>query len=283
MLGIVLALIGFMLYSVGDIGFKFAGQTLNIYQTAFYAQAIGLSLLLVYSVITGKTLKTSKIKLHITRAACIAAPYFAAVYAFQHKSLAESYVFFYMSPFFTGLFAAYILKERFTKQQFLAVLTGFIGVLIILRPGFISFDWIGFAIILSSIFYSYASVITRRDGVGESELVFSFYTTLGVFIITIIPFVLNPVWITQDLILPITLAGACEATATGLVALACVKARAITVQKLGYTALIWAFLWGWLFFDDILVDIWTFTGGVIIISSGIYMIYRENKYSKNIT
>ncbi len=282
MIGIIMALTGFMFYSIGDVGFKYVGQYLSLYQMAFYAQVFGLIGLLIYAVIGRKTLKTKKIKLHVIRAVFIAIPYFVALFAFQHKSLAESYIFFYMAPFFTGVLASYILKERFTKHQFLAVLTGFIGVLIILRPGFIEIDWIGIAIILSSLAYAYASVITRRDGAGESEFVLSFYTTLGIFIVSIIPFWLNPIIPPQNLLFPIGVAGLFEAAATGLVAIACVKTRAVTVQKLGYFSLIFAFIFGWVFFDDILVDLWTFIGASIIISSGLYMIYREHQYSQNL-
>lgn len=279
MTGVILAATGFMLYAIGDVGFKYAGQSINVFQIAFYAQIFGIMLLLLYALLTGKTLKTKKIKLHAIRAICIIIPYFVALYAFQHKSLAESYVFFYMAPFFTGLFAHYILKERFTKHQFAAVTAGFIGVLIILRPGLINIDWIGLAIIFSSICYAYATVITRRYGEGESELVLSLYTTIAIFLASIIPFMMHPITLPLEIVPAVLVAGTFEATATGLVSLACVKARAVTVQKLGYTGLVWAFIFGWFFFQDFLFDFWTGVGAIIIISSGIYMIYRENLYS----
>lgn len=280
MFGVILAVTGFLCYAIGDVGFKYAGQHINTYQIAFYAQFVGLLVLLLYAFIARKSLKTKKIKLHVIRAICIAIPYYVAVYAFQHKSLAECYIFFYMSPFFTGILAALILKEAFSKHQIIAVIMGFIGVCTILRPGFISIDWIAIAIIFSSLCYSYASVITRRDGEGESELVFSFYVMFGIFLLSIIPFTLNPIIPEKSLYLSLGVAGSFEAIATGLIALASVKTRAVTVQKLGYTGLLWVFLFGWIFFNDVLVDTWTFIGATIIISSGLYMIYREHQFSR---
>ena len=282
MLGVILGLTGFLFYAIGDVGFKNAGQYINVYQTAFYAQILGVILLLFYAFFSKKTLKTKKIKLHIMRAIFIAIPYFVAIYAFQHKSIAEAYIFFCMAPFFTGVFSNVLLKEYFTRQQFIAVFFGFLGVAIILRPGFIEIDWIAIAIILSSLSYAYISVITRRDGEGESELAFSFYVTLGILILSIIPFSLNPAVPPSNIYLSLMAAGSFEAMATGLIAIAYLKTRAVTVQKLGYTGLIWSYLLGWVFFDDALIDKWTIIGAIIIVSSGLYMIYRENKYANKI-
>ncbi|MEM6811949.1 MAG: DMT family transporter [Pseudomonadota bacterium] len=280
MIGVLLAATGFLFYAIGDIGFKNAVMQLTVYQVAFYAQAIGLIFLVAYSVFSKKSLKTKKVKLHVMRAIFIAVPYFIAIYAFQHKSLAEAYIFFSLAPFFTGIFASILLKEHFTKHQFFAVLTGFIGVTIILRPGFVEIDWIAVAIIIASISYAYISVVTRRDGEGESELVLSFYVTLGIFLLSIIPFLFDPVIPPSNLYLSLVVAGSFEAVATGLVSLAYLKTRAVTIQKLGYTGLVWAYFLGWIFFDDYLIDGWTLTGAVIIVSSGLYMIYREHRFSQ---
>jgi len=236
-----------------------------------------------YALFSRKSLRTKKVKLHAMRAIFVAIPYFVAIHAFQHKSIAEAYIFFSLAPFFTGIFASLLLKEHFTKHQFFAVLFGFIGVAIILRPGFIEIDWIAIGIILASGCYAYISVITRRDGEGESELVLSFYVTLGIFVFSILPFLLNPIAPPHNLYLSLGVAGSFEAMATGLVSIAYLKTRAVTIQKLGYTGLVWAYFLGWFFFDDFLIDRWTLIGAIIIVSSGLYMIYREHRYAQKTT
>lgn len=274
--GVVLAIVAYFCYTIADSSLKFAGQNLEFYQIAFFTQAIGVVLLLCFAFITKQSLKTHHLKYQIYRSVAYAICYGIIIYAFRHKSLAETYTLFYINPLMVGLFSWLMLGQPIGKHRIGAIIAGFIGVLIILRPGFITFDWISAGVLLAATLFAYGNVLIKKIGESEPILSFTFYTTATIFLIYAIPFSFNPVWPDVNQFGFLTAAGLFETFATGILAIAFLKTHAVTISKLLYTSLIWALLWGWLFFDDILVDIWTGIGAVIIISSGMYMIYREH-------
>ncbi len=185
-----------------------------------------------------------------------------------------------MCPFFTAIFSAYILKEKIGKHRFISIIIGFCGVLIILRPGLMTVDFASIGVLIASACFAYANVLTRKIGDDEPKIAFTFYTTGFIFVANAIPFMFNPVLPEGLNLAALAANGIIESICTALLALAYLKAHAVTVTKMMYTSIIWAILWGYLFFDDKLGDIWTIVGAITIISSGLYMIYRESKAQK---
>jgi len=280
MLGVILAIIAYTCYTIADAALKFAGQTdITFYQIAFYTQGIGVLALVIFALITKRSLKTYHLKLQFYRSVAYAICYAIIIYAFQHKSLIDTYTLFYIAPFMTGIFSWFVLQEPIGRHRILAITMGFIGVVIILRPGFIEFDWLSIAIIIAASLFAYANVLTRKIGDTEPILSFTFYTTGTIFLINAIPMAFNFIVPDFTTFKYLATAGLVETFATGLIALAYLKTHAVTVSKLIYISVIWGLLWGWLFFDDVFMDQWTFIGATIIIGSGLYMIYREHKAS----
>ncbi|MEM6782024.1 MAG: DMT family transporter, partial [Pseudomonadota bacterium] len=280
LIGVFLAVLGYFCYTVADTGLKFAGQDMEFYQIAFFTQGIGIALLVAFALATKRSLKTYHLKYQILRSIAYAICYGIVIVAFQYKSLAEVYTLFYINPFMAAILSWIILKEPIGKHRLMAVIVGFIGVLIILRPGMIAFDWISICTLVASTLFAYGNVLIKKIGDTEPILSFTFYTTGAIFLMYAIPFALNPAWPDLEQFGFLAISGGFETFATGILAIAYLKTHAVTISKLIYTSLIWAFLWGWLFFDDVLVDIWTGIGATFIIGSGLYMIYREQKHMK---
>lgn len=280
MIGVLYAIIAYTCYTIADAALKFAGQEdIAVYQIAFYTQGIGVTALVLFALATKRSLKTYHLKLQFYRSVAYAICYAIIIYAFQHKSLIDTYTLFYIAPFMTGIFSWLILNEPIGKHRISAIILGFIGVLVILRPGIIEFDWLSLGILIAASLFAYANVLTRKIGESEPILSFTFYTTGMIFL-------MNAVLVAFDFKIPdartfgfLATAGIVETFATGLIALAYLKTHAVTVSKLIYISVIWALVWGWLFFGDIFMDFWTFIGAIIIIGSGLYMIYREHKAS----
>jgi len=284
MLGVLYAVIAYTCYTIADVSLKFAGQAdLNFYQIAFYTQGIGVIALVLFAIATKRSLKTYHLKLQFYRSVAYAICYAIIIYAFKHKSLIDTYTLFYIAPFMTAIFSWIILKEKIGKHRFFAIVMGFTGVLIILRPGFIELDWLSVGILIASSLFAYANVLTRKIGESEPILSFTFYTTGMIFLMNAVPMAFNFAIPSIETMKFLATAGIVETFATGLVAIAYLKTHAVTVSKLIYISVVWALLWGWLFFDDILMDFWTFIGAIVIISSGLYMIYREHKSTKMLT
>ncbi len=278
MLGVIYALIGYTCYTIADTFLKLLGQSdLEIYHIAFYTQGIGVVALVLFAFVTKRSLKTYHFKLQFYRSVAYAFCYATIIYAFRHKSLIDTYTLFYIAPFMTAIFSWVILKEKIGKHRLLAIILGFTGVLIILRPGIVQFDWLSVAILLAASAFAYANVLTRKIGESEPILSFTFYTTGMIFLINAVPVMFNFTVPSLPELKFLAAAGLVETFATGLVALAYLKTHAVTISKLIYVSVIWALVWGWLFFDDIFMDFWTFIGAIVIIGSGLYMIYREHK------
>ena len=171
-----------------------------------------------------------------------------------------------------------ILKEKIGIHRLTSILVGFIGVIIILRPDKLELDWISLGVLVASACFAFGNVLTRKIGDSEPKLAFTLYTTAFILLANAIPFAFNPAIPTGMNLAALAANGAIESFGTAILAIAYLKAHAVTVTKMMYTSIIWAFIWGYLIFGDVLVDINTFIGGAIIILSGIYMIYREKKH-----
>jgi len=277
MIGVLLALLGFTSYAIADATLKYAGQSLSFYHVAFFTQGFGLLFVALYAMISRRSLKTYHPRLQLYRAIAFTLCYYLIIYAFQHKSLAEVYTLFYVNPFLVAILSAILLKEKVGKHRLTSIFVGFIGVLIILRPGVLAFDIISLSILVSSTAFAYANVLTRKIGKSEPILSFTFYTTGFIFIVSAVFFVFNPTLPQNTTTLfSLMLSGGTETFGTAILAIAFMKTNAVTISKLMYSSIIWAFLFGYLLFGDVLVDGWTMVGGTIIILSGLYMIYREN-------
>jgi len=281
MVGVLLALFAFTSYSIADAALKYAGQSLAFYQIAFFTQAFGLIFVALYALVSGRSLKTYHPKLQLYRGIAFTLCYYLIIYAFQHKSLAEVYTLFYINPFLVAIFSVIILKEKIGKHRLASIAIGFIGVLIILRPGVLAFDVISLGVLIASTAFAYANVLTRKIGESEPILSFTFYTTGFIFLVSASFFVFNPALPQNTTTLfSLSLAGGAETFGTAILAIAFIKTNAVTISKLMYSSIIWAFLFGYLLFGDVLVDGWTIFGGGIIILSGLYMVYREKLASE---
>ena len=214
--------------------------------------------------------------LQITRALLLLAEIGVAVFAFRHLPLAEISAISGSGPIITMAMSALILREVISVRQWLIVVFGFVGICIIVKPGFASFNpWILIPL-LGTVLWGLYQVLTRLvsqyDGAERTTL---FTGTIGFVILCILlPFYWLPVdmnWLGKFCVLAILgVAG----HSTLIKALA--AAPASLLQPFSYVNIVWAVLFGWLFFNTI-PEITTFVGSAIIIFSGIYMFKLKQK------
>jgi drug/metabolite transporter (DMT)-like permease len=190
--------------------------------------------------------------------------------------LATASTIMFLSPIFVTILAIPLLGELVGVRRWVGVLIGFMGALIIVRPGSINFD-IGLLYLLAAaLSHAFYQIATRRVRVYDHALTSLLYTGLVGAIVTsiIVPFYWESVtplhWF---LFAFLGLAGSvghlCFIRAFSL-------APASIVAPLSYTALIWATVSGYVIFGD-LPDRWVIFGGLLIISSGLYIFYREKR------
>ena len=182
-------------------------------------------------------------------------------------------------PLIVLALAVPILKERVGHRRWFAVILGFLGVLIILRPGFGNWQPILFLPLLGAFGFAVYLVLTRMaakfDTIGTS----AFYTGLvGLSVLTIF---LPLEWKTPTIeewgwLLLASVLGLCGHIS---VIKALSMAEASVLQPFFYVVLVWATFLGFIIFDDI-PDFITIIGACIIVGSGLYAWYRE-RVNKN--
>ncbi len=235
-------------------------------------------------------LRTRHWKLLIARGLILLVSYTTYYMAFPVLPLAEAVALFFTSPIFVTLLAAVFLREKVTLKSWAAVITGFVGVIIILRPGTGLFEPAALLSLLSAAAYALSMVLARRYSSDESTTVMAFYVN-GVYLVAagLVALVFQSLgltasvhpsldflvraWAMPDLkdLLLMGLCGVIAALGMTLLTHAYRLARANVVTVFEYTGMLWVPLWGFLFFAEV-PKFTTVIGTIIIIAAGIFAV-----------
>jgi drug/metabolite transporter (DMT)-like permease len=203
-------------------------------------------------------------------------PFFAAL---QYLPLADATVVFFSSSFILTAISAIVLKERVGIHRWSAVVIGFGGVVIAMNPAGDSDYWAYLLVLCAALAYAGIQIsgkqLMKQDSV--ISLVFSFNLMIGLASSAILPWVWVSIsWSVLGVVLLMALLAVC-----GHIALTAAfgKAQVSAIAPFEYTSLIWIVLLGYLLFQDIpSQQVWL--GAVVVISCGLYMIYRESLHKR---
>ena len=220
--------------------------------------------------------RTSHLGLQILRSVFIVlltVLFFASV---RLMALADATTILYAGPLLIVALSGPVLGERVGIHRWTGVLAGFVGVLLIVRPGGENIGWGAAMAFGAALCYAAYSLITRIIGPKVSPAVTVFYTALvGVVPLRlVVPFV----WRTPEGLdwLLLFATGAMGAIAHYLIVMAYARAPASALAPFAYTHLLWAALYGYLFFAEA-PDGWSAAGAAIVTASGLYVWYRERR------
>jgi S-adenosylmethionine uptake transporter len=276
--GAILALLAFAIYASHDAVIKALGARMSTPQIVFFATMLGLPLaiLLLAADRTPGTLIPRHPGWMAVRTGGVIVSGIAGFYAFTLLPLTQVYAILFATPLLITLLAVPILGERVGVRRLLAVLVGFAGVMVVLRPGQAEVGIGHAAAILSSLAASFGAVASRRIGRFERPAVMVIWPMLGNLAAmgAVMPFVYVPV-APVDLALLVYVA-ACSFGALLLIVIAYRIAEAAVVAPMQYSQILWAAVFGVLFFDEV-PDLWTFVGAAIVIASGLYIVLRETR------
>ena len=202
------------------------------------------------------------------------------VFGIKQLPLAETSAITFMAPVLVTLMAAYILKEKVELARWMAVAGGFVGVLIIIRPGSGVFAWASVLPLGSAVCFACYQILTRKLANLESPYTSIFYAGLvgSVIMSATLPYV----WT-----LPQSASHALLFVAIGIIGgsshLILIKAYdcapASRLAPFSYTQLIWVMLSGYLVFGDF-PDHWSLIGTGVIVASGIYIATHQRLTEK---
>ncbi|MDP5221077.1 DMT family transporter [Ruegeria sp. 2205SS24-7] len=278
--GLLVMGLGLFLFSAVDTGAKFLTSELHPLQIVWTRQ-LGLLvgavfLLLRYGL---PILQTKHPKLQLLRGSMAVLSASLFIFALAYVPLADAVAISFVAPFIVTLLGALILREPVGIRRWVAVTLGFLGVLIVIRPGLGVVHPAAGLVILAALFFAIRQIISRALSDTDRTSTTVIYTALVSTVLLTVP--LPFVWQTPTteqafiLVLIAVLAAAAEICVIKALELT----LAVVVAPMHYTLILWGTFYGWLVFGQ-LPDVWTWVGTALIVATGIYSLRREYLESK---
>lgn len=276
--GALLALLAFAIFSTHDVVVKVLGGVYSPFQIVFFSVLLSFPLAMVMLMrdITPGTLVPVHPWWLALRTVAAVVTGVSAFYAFSVLPLAQTYAILFAAPLLITILAIPVLGEQVRLRRWMAVLVGLGGVLVVLRPGQTDLTLGHLAALAAAIGGSLASIVVRKIGSEERPVVMLLYPMMVNFVLMAcaLPFVYQPMPIEHLGLLGIIATFAW--IASRLVIAAYQSGEAAIIAPMQYSQIIWASLFGFLFFDET-IDQSTAIGAGIIIASGLYIVLRESK------
>ena len=281
--GILFFMTAILIISIVDTICKLFTKELHAIQIV-WGYFIGINLTLwVFFFLKGEKLSKLKITdrpiLQILRPAFLVCSISSLFVGLTYLPLAEATAIGFVAPLFITILSVPILKEKVDAHRWTAIFIGFTGVIIIIRPGGEFWQFVSIMPLLGAIFFALFQIFTRLLSGTEKTFTTLFYTGLGGlgWSSILVPFV----WVvpSQIHILVFLTIGTLGAVAHLCMINAFDYAEASLLAPYNYTKLIWVTIFGYLIFEDIpSLEMWIGSG--VIVSAGLYVLYRERKFTK---
>lgn len=275
--GMVAMLTGVAAFSLMDAGLKLLTAHYPAAQVAALRGLCALPVVFVWALYAGGIGQLIRVRwpLHLVRGLLSVGMMISFTFGLRELSLARAYSLFFIAPTLIAVLSIFMLGERVHRAQWLAIATGFCGVLIVLKPDTAGFGWAGSLAILGTAFcYALSSVLVRIIGRSDSTQSMIFWMTCMLAIGT--SALALPDW--QPLVkghYPILL-GVALSGAVGQwgITEAFKRAPAASVAPLEYSGLAWVLMID-LVVWSVLPSWRTLLGATVIIGSGIYLLRHE--------
>ena len=256
-------------------GVKFLSDDLHPIIICFYRSLMGLILITPFVARNNfKALHTKNMRLQIFRASINIISMICWFSAIGMMHFEKATALGFTTPLFTTVLAVVVLGEVIRFHRTAALLLGFIGIIIIIRPGYVPFEFGTVLMLIASFSFSFVLIFVKKLSATDSSLTIIFYHLLYM---TPVFFILSLFyWENINLyqLIVFTLMGASGLLSHWCLAQAFKMSDTTFVMPLQFTKLIWASLIGLFIFAE-QPDIWTWVGGVIIFISVVYITYRE--------
>ncbi len=264
-------------FSLMSVIVKILGSQLHVTQILLIRQ-IGMIIIVAPAVLSDfpGVLKSSRPDLQIVRIIFALVAMLGGFSAVIHLPLADATAIFFAKSFFVTIFAVLILKETVGVYRWSAVFVGFLGVMLMLRPGGENFSIYGLAGVVGAAGAAAVMIIlrilTRTD---QPKTILSFQA-LGVGVIMLVPGIYYWQWPTVNEWILLGVLGLVSYFAQKGNIYAYKWGEASMLASLDYVRLLYATLFGYLVFDSF-PSIGTWVGAGIIVAAAIFTVHRERK------
>jgi len=261
---------------------KYLSSDLSFFQITWarYFFTVFFTLPIMFFFFKKKLTWSSQPKLQIFRGLTLFCANILFFYSISIISMAKALTLAFVAPLITTALSPFFLGEKVGFKRWSAVLVGFLGSLIVIRPGIIEFNLASFAALGTGLFYGIYLIITRKLHNSDSPLLTLLLT--GVVGAALSSFLVPVVWINPSVNqwLLLALMGAFACLGHLFLILSLKYADASKLAPFSYFEIVTNVMLGYYFFGDF-PHFWTWVGLTIIVSSGIYIFFREKFILKN--
>ena len=276
MKAIIFNLLAWVMLPVMDGFAKYLSSDMPVLQITwaryFFTVVFTLPVMMLF--FRNKLVWTDKPKLQIIRGLVLLAANICFFYAISVISLAKALTLAFVAPLIVTAFSPIFLGERVGVRRWTAVIIGFIGSLVVIRPGFVEINLASLSALCTGIMYGFYLIITRKLSTSDNSLLALLLT--GIVGLVVISLTMPFIWINPSPLQWSLMAGIGLFACIGhlFLILSLKYADASKLAPFSYFEIITNIIIGYYFFNDF-PDNWTFLGLFIIILSGIYMSRRE--------
>ena len=259
---------------------RHAGETTHPFEVAFFRNIFGLLALSPIFMRYGLApLKTKRFKLHAMRGGMQSFGMLAFFYGVTLIPFAEVTALSFSGPLFATVIALVFLGERLRIRRMTALALGFVGMLIVVRPGFEEINLGTWLIVSSSLTWGVSIAMIKLLSKTESSATMVTYQGLFLLPFTFAAAMTVWVWPTWEEVAVMALIGVLGTVAHLAFAQSFKYAESTAILPLDFTRLIWASIIGYLAWSET-PDLWAWIGGTIIFGSATYIAFREAQVAR---
>jgi S-adenosylmethionine uptake transporter len=271
--GILWFILSLFISSANDVVTKYLGSNIPAYEVVFLRFVFGTLTLLPFMLRDLNSFKTSRIQIHIIRGALLFGGILFWCLGLNAVKVTMATVINFTIPIFVLILAVIFLKETLNMFRIIATAIGFIGIVVVINPTSLEFNYISILLIVGSFMFASLDILNKKFVNNESMLSMLFYSSFFTMLFSLIPAM--KIWITpsfQDLVLFLILgAGANLILYCLLKAFALVDASAVAPYR--YIELIFSAGLGYIVFKEI-PNHSTLVGAVVIIFATLFLAYE---------
>ncbi|WP_442864891.1 DMT family transporter [Agrobacterium sp. SOY23] len=283
-LGVAVMLLGMLLFALNDAMGKWLVATYSQGQVILIRSAAALVILvpIVWRAGLSGLVNIERPGLQVARVFFSTAELFCFYFAVAALPLADVMTYWLAAPIYVAALSPFLLGEKVGWRRWTAIAIGFVGVLIALKPSSASLTSAALFSILGSAAFAFM-MLSGRQLRNTPDTVLAFWQIIGAGLAGIVAVFMTPSgWLPVQSSFDLAflgLLGVVAMTAHVLVNRALKLADAATVAPLQYTLLLWAVIFGWLFFGDV-PQTSIVVGAGLIVLSGLYIFFRENSLKR---
>ena len=262
------------------VGVRHVTQSIHPFEAAFFRNLFGLLVVAPSFVTHGwRPLRTRRFGLHCVRATLNVVAMLSFFYALSITPVVLVQALAFTAPLFTAVLAVLLLGERIRTRRLTAIVAGFAGTLLIIRPGVQPIELGPVLVIASAAVWGYVVILIKSLSRTDSALTITAYMVLLMSPMTLVCALFVWTWPSGGELAVLAAIGIAGTLAQMCMTQSLRLAETTAVLPFDFTKLVWGAFFAWLLFGE-LIDTWTLVGALVIFSGGLYVAYRERQLAR---